>query len=383
VDARACAALSHFIRIEINWIGFRRERTNSLVAAFLLSFFGRFPRAVPDQSEYLGGLVPIFPLHRAHPAAHQRTRGNRWCCRLVGWPSYPREPILADSGRRFLPGVRWINSQSTSFHGAWSRDSPCLEADMLKLDSAPTFSRAEICVSLESRRCSQGRPPAVCCNGHDDEDIEYGKEYVHTAEKALEEERKLYPAEHAEIWPHWGEGVPTKLRSKAWSPAFTIGTVHHRARLGSLRLELEWSKAHLLSALRGNYGLLPSGKYTNEWNGVYRIFVPDKTIGRLGGEDPTGTLYIGRAGSERGWSILRTRLMQVAKGEHRAVRGWTTSRSVQQKYPWECLAVQWAYTAHRLNYRGDSVPGAKLTETLLLRCYDDSFGEYPPMNQEG
>jgi hypothetical protein len=42
----------------------------------------------------------------------------------------------------------------------------------------------------------------------DEEDIEYGREYVHTADAALEEARKLIPVDESDIWPHWSEGVP-------------------------------------------------------------------------------------------------------------------------------------------------------------------------------
>jgi hypothetical protein len=46
-------------------------------------------------------------------------------------------------------------------------------------------------------RADQGAS-AVSCIGDDDEDIEYGKEYVHTAETVLAEERKLIPVEPAD-----------------------------------------------------------------------------------------------------------------------------------------------------------------------------------------
>jgi hypothetical protein len=108
-----------------------------------------------------------------------------------------------------------------------------------------------------------------------------------------------------------------------------------------------------------------------------------ETIDRLCGKDPTGTLYLGRAGSERGWSILRTRLMQVAKREHHATQCWGDNEQVRRKYPWETVAVDWTYTPHRLNDKGDSVPGSRMAEQWLLWCYNDSFGEYPPLNQEG
>ena len=211
----------------------------------------------------------------------------------------------------------------------------------------------------------------------DDDEIEYGKLYVHNLE-----DNGLHPPKVTEdIWPHWSEGVPTRLRSTAWTPAFWHGKVYHKARPTQDSLELMWSAPQLLSVLSENYHLLPSGKFSSQWNGVYRLFLPDTIIDRFCGKDPTGTLYLGRAGSKRGWSILRTRIQEIARGTHHATRGF--SDLVRQKYPWESLAVDWAYTGNILNYEGETIPGAKRAESWLLRCYNDSFGEYPPMNQEG
>jgi hypothetical protein len=69
-------------------------------------------------------------------------------------------------------------------------------------------------------------------------------------------------------------------------------------------------------------------------------------------------------------TILRTRLMQVAKREHHATRAWSYSKPVREKYPWEHLAVSWAYTARGLNYRGDSVPGGKVLAMLNSECFE-------------
>jgi hypothetical protein len=221
---------------------------------------------------------------------------------------------------------------------------------------------------------------AVCCIEEDDEEIEYGKLYVHS----LGDDSKVRrPLEADDIWPHWSEGVPTILRRTAWNPSFSLGKVYHSQHLSSESMELEWHRPHLLSVLRKDNRLLPSGKFSRHWNGVYRLFSPDTTIDRFCGKDPTGTLYLGRAGSERGWSILRTRIQEIARQTHHATSGWSHSDLLRQKFPWESLAIQWAYTETRLNYRGDTVPGAKMAESWLLGCYNDSFGEYPPMNQEG
>jgi hypothetical protein len=223
----------------------------------------------------------------------------------------------------------------------------------------------------------------MCGGAEDDDDFEYGTEYVHSPETVLAEESKLNPVQADDIWPDWSTGVPTKMRRRVWSPAFTLGKVQHEACSRYETLELEWQRSRLLSAIRKNYKLLPSGRYSSHWIGVYRIFVPDKTINRLCASDPTGTLYLGRAGSKRGWSILRTRLMQMAKREHHATRCWSDNQRLSQMYPWETVAVDWAYTPNRLNYMGQSVPGSRMAEVWLLWCYNDTFGEYPPLNQEG
>jgi hypothetical protein len=75
--------------------------------------------------------------------------------------------------------------------------------------------------------------------------------------------------------------------------------------------------------------------------------------------------------------------MQIAKREHHATRCWSDNERLSQNYPWETVSVDWTYTPHKLDYKGDSVPSSRMTERWLLWCYNDSFGEYPPLNQEG
>jgi hypothetical protein len=212
----------------------------------------------------------------------------------------------------------------------------------------------------------------------EDEEIEYGKLYT----SSLEEESKLLPLKKEDIWPHWNDGVPTKLRRKLGSPSFVLGTVRHEYREYYETLDFKWNDMRKLSFLKENYHHLP-GNYESQWSGVYRIFAPDKVIHRFCGKDPTGTLYLGRAGSVRGWSILRTRIMSIAKREHHATQNWDFSELIRQKFPWESLAVEWACTGKRTDYKGQVVLAAKLAETWLLSCYSDSYGEYPPLNQEG
>lgn len=75
--------------------------------------------------------------------------------------------------------------------------------------------------------------------------------------------------------------------------------------------------------------------------------------------------------------------MQLAKREHHVTQGWASHDARQQKYPWSSLAVDWAYAEHWQDHKGDQIIGAKRAERWLLDSYNDRFGEYPPMNQEG
>ncbi|HKV55630.1 MAG TPA: hypothetical protein VJN94_13430 [Candidatus Binataceae bacterium] len=182
----------------------------------------------------------------------------------------------------------------------------------------------------------------------------------------------------AEIWPHWAQGIPTKLRIKVYSPFFVSGRVTHKATERCISLNLEWNQPCDVSAIKKHS--LP-GNYKDEWRGVYRIFVPNKAIPRCCGEDPTGTLYIGRAGSERGWSILRTRVGVIAQRDHHTIRN--ANEVIRRIYPWNSLAVQWAYTVGKqFNYKGELIPEAPMAESWLLACYRDSYGELPLWNEK-
>ena len=78
----------------------------------------------------------------------------------------------------------------------------------------------------------------------DDEEIEYGKWNDYDAMTALAEEYKVHPPKKIEkIWPHWGEGIPTKLRLKVYNPACSVGEVHHRSCEYYKSLELNWNSS--------------------------------------------------------------------------------------------------------------------------------------------
>jgi hypothetical protein len=212
----------------------------------------------------------------------------------------------------------------------------------------------------------------------DDREIKYGKWHRYTAKTTRAEENKVHPPE-GEVWPHWSQGIPTKLRKRVRSPSFFLEGVYHQPFDYMQSLELEWSNPYLLSRLKENRALLP-GDYTSEWSGVYRIFSPNTTIDRYCGKDPTGTLYLGRSGTGRAkWSILRTRINELVNGRHHAPSNWSVL--IEQKYPRASLAVEWAYTPGELNHKGQPFSKAILAENFLLSCYGDSFGELPPWNR--
>lgn len=216
----------------------------------------------------------------------------------------------------------------------------------------------------------------------DDEEVEYGKWYDFDGSTFVTEDNKVRPDhQKKDVWPHWNEGRPTFVCGKLGSPVFYHHGVRHRYREYYAAVEFRWNAPRMLSAIRSNYGLLPR-TVSREWSGVYRIFCPGRTIDRSCGKDPTGTLYVGRAGGEgKNWSILRTRIMAIVKREHHATNRWAVSDVLQQRFPWDSLAIEWAYTGTRTNYDGKPIPEARLAETWLLRSYDDSFGELPPWNQ--
>jgi hypothetical protein len=211
----------------------------------------------------------------------------------------------------------------------------------------------------------------------DEDEIEYGKWVEHTAEEALAEARKALP-QIKEIWPHWNDGVPTKLRLYLHSPTFSTGTAYHHMRGTFDTVELQWRGSHGLTELQAKPYLLPA-----HHGGVYRIFVPDTAIDRCCGQDETGTLYIGLAGTRRNWSNLRTRVQQILNKDHHATAYWGRDGVLPRKFPWETLAIHWAYTGDRVNYEGKTISGAFAAEGMLLSNYHDSFGEYPPLNQKG
>ena len=220
----------------------------------------------------------------------------------------------------------------------------------------------------------------------DDQEIEYGKWNVFTWKTTLAEEFKVNN-QREEIWPHWSEGRPTRLRKRISSPDFFVNGVYHRGVCYLQSLDLKWSQSYTLSSLGKNSDFLPSTRYRGEWSGVYRIFSATTTIDRCCGNDPTGTLYIGLAGTGSGnWSILNTRINSILNGKHHA---WNyTSKIMDEKFPSALLSVEWAYTnserkRERFEQNQKLFAEAKMAENWLLWCYKDSFGELLPWNQKG
>jgi hypothetical protein len=211
----------------------------------------------------------------------------------------------------------------------------------------------------------------------DDKELKYGKLYGFTAKTTLAEEYKIRPPRQ-DIWPQWTEGIPSKLSRRLGSEAFVLGRVNHRYRPYYETVEFSWSWPYSLPDLRRNKRLLP-----NHSSGVYRIFVPSKFIDRCCGKDPTGTLYLGRAGTKRNWSNLRTRIKAIIRGGHHAIDNASYNKRIQEVFPAETLAVQWACFGKRILLNGKAEPAAELAEIWLLANYRDSFGEYPPWNEKG
>jgi hypothetical protein len=213
----------------------------------------------------------------------------------------------------------------------------------------------------------------------DEEEIEYGKLYSYTAKDTLAEEYKIH-SPRGDIWPHWSDGVPIKLSRQLGSPPFSLGKVSHRYRSYYATVELDWSGVYTLSELRRSSSkrLLPYHS-----GGVYRLFAPDTCIDSSCGKDPTGTLYLGCAGTKRNWSNLRTRIKSLVSGDHHAISNAHYNKAIKKTFARRSLAVQWAYTGERTSYKGEAEPAALLAEAWLLACYNDSFGEYPPWNQKG
>jgi hypothetical protein len=219
---------------------------------------------------------------------------------------------------------------------------------------------------------------------HDDVDVDYDELVSHDADTLLAEIKKLYPPRQPdEIWPNWSNGVPTKFRRHVWGEPFSSGAARHRPITFVLPLDLDWIGPYPLAQLKDRPRNLP-GNYTSQWSGVYRIFARDAVIDRCCGTDPTGTLYVGCAASRgRNWSTLRTRIQSIINRDHHAMAKWSFSDVLRQKFPWDGLAIEWAYTGTRIDYTGKSIPNVLLAEGWLLSSYNDSYGEYPPWNQKG
>jgi hypothetical protein len=147
-----------------------------------------------------------------------------------------------------------------------------------------------------------------------------------------------------EIWPDWSDGIPTRFRSVIDSDRSTGAEYYETLLLGQhTSAFIATSKKESSFAFQQILGSV---------SGVYRIFFPNKIIDRFCGKDGTGTLYIGKAGTgAMSWSTLQTRIKAIAGGKHHATRNWS-SNVIQQKYPWEDLAIEWAYTGMRTNITG-------------------------------
>lgn len=216
----------------------------------------------------------------------------------------------------------------------------------------------------------------------DEKEVSYGEWHEYVAKDALVEENRVKrPPLLKEIWPHWRDGVPRKFHRRVLGEAFFKGDNHHKEVSYYVPLELTWNAPRSFSALDKDKHLLPSTG-TSEWSGVYRIFCANNPIERCCGRDETGTLYIGMAGAgKKKWSILRDRIKAIVRGNHQALDLWRVNDMVRQKFPWDSMSVEWAFTSDRTNHKGEQIQSAIIAEGFLLGTYNDSYGEYPPWNQ--
>ena len=205
-----------------------------------------------------------------------------------------------------------------------------------------------------------------------------------TLKGALAEEKERNPVlPLPDIWPSWSEGVPTLLRTTAWTERFWKNGVRHEPRLLTETVALHWRLPRNLSELAERYSRLPTTD-SREWSGVYRIYAEGQPVDRVLGKDATGTLYIGMAGDGSGrWSIMRSRIMNLAtRRNHQIADLWFMNEPLERRFPWKSLMIQWAFTKRRPNFKGDEVSGARTAENFLLLSYRSSFGEFPPFNEK-
>jgi hypothetical protein len=126
-----------------------------------------------------------------------------------------------------------------------------------------------------------------------------------------------------------------------------------------------WSEPKRLSErIRWSDDLVPLKS-----SGVYRLialknpndFFPSP-LQRVCGIDKSGTLYVGAA--EKG--NLLSRLQYRTRS--------TLSQPLRSLFPPDKLAVQWEITGESEAFR---------REGILLRTYENEFGEFPPANRRG
>lgn len=135
-----------------------------------------------------------------------------------------------------------------------------------------------------------------------------------------------------------------------------------------------WVRLHTLEEV-GSY----VSSFCEPYCGVYRLvaladddkLISPKAIGRLCGEDKTGTLYVGRETynfKERSRLSQLVRSLRYGRGEH--VAGVFIHHRLSSRFPLNRLAITWCY---------ENLAG--LAERELFGCYRSSFGELPPLNE--
>lgn len=113
-------------------------------------------------------------------------------------------------------------------------------------------------------------------------------------------------------------------------------------------------------------------------SGVYRLIALSSSgspiaIPRACGDDYSGTLYIGQAGSLEGRvnELRKTLDPRWKSGSHGAGKLFLGTPALVEKYPTDKLATKWALCDSPWE-----------TEQRLLTTYAIQFGEGPPLNRQ-
>lgn len=116
--------------------------------------------------------------------------------------------------------------------------------------------------------------------------------------------------------------------------------------------------------------------------GVYKLIVVDDSnipisLNRFLGPDPNGILYIGKSENFRVrlTNMRRAFLPKYKSNKHIAVRRYNELSNIAKFYPIQNIVVFIVPTT-------DNEPIAKSLETKILKDYEFTYGERPPLNKQ-